>query len=757
MIIQEQVKDVVVIGDDTSKKAKISQDKLAKLQYLLTKGLYKDPITAVIAEWTNNGIDSVVQAGKDPIENPVLVKIERDIAGQHIFSVEDKGVGLDNHDFEDICMNYLESTKENDNDTIGHFGIGMKSFLSLERSASFICRKNGVERKYLVYEGAEFVNYDLVYEKSTAEENGVKAELVINGWSEKNLFVDKAKQKLAYYDTAVLIIDGNIIESKIFRSEDFQYSSLSTSSNIHICLKDVYYAIDWEALGIKPIDVRIGLRMSLSDGITPTPSRESYITNEKTKQLILDKIQKVANWFVEKYNDNVKEFDTFLDAYEHLGVSAYNVKVGDSSFYINPLVNYATTKIVTPKVKGITQRDAVFYKKERDHLLTGYQISAYLDDYGTMKNAGRRLWVSKDNYIMQDEGKTVLVKSPFAGNVKEFLKQKYKKSVLFVSDSGFRRKLGGKKGVTDYESYYSILQLFSVKKHLWRKHIEEFNFVTSTIVSTFIDETDVTSDPAFIKWMDDKKEAQKQKRLLGIKNGTYKGLNKQLGDVTLAYSYKSIRGISFKKEAFPIANLHKNHFVTVLIEEGDDIEKIKEIIPGFNFTGSTVKFATVGKKESKKIPECSQFINVKKFMSRDCKPFSRLASAIVFQKALEELDSVKKYKSEVFRKFVSHLHKDEIALRDYVNKNMAYLDDKAKTAILEVADENKLYDYSLWDVYTRIKEGAKKYDFINLLAEPPYYNKEMQERYQKLINQILLFRMKYYNDLPEGTKIVIEK
>ena len=162
MIIQEQVKDVVVIGEDTSKKAKISQDKLAKLQYLLTKGLYKDPITAVIAEWTNNGIDSVVQAGKDPIENPVLVKIEKDIAGQHIFSVEDKGVGLDNHDFEDICMNYLESTKDQSNELIGAFGIGMKSFLSLERSASFICRKNGVERKYLVYEGAEFVNYDLI-------------------------------------------------------------------------------------------------------------------------------------------------------------------------------------------------------------------------------------------------------------------------------------------------------------------------------------------------------------------------------------------------------------------------------------------------------------------------------------------------------------------------------------------------------------------------------------------------------------------
>ena len=128
MIIQEQTKDVVVIGEDTSKRAKISQDKLAKLQYLLTKGLYKDPITAVIAEWTNNGIDSVVQAGKNPIENPVLVKIEKNTTGQYVFSVEDKGVGLDDRDFEDICMNYLESTKESDNDTIGHFGKPMPTW-----------------------------------------------------------------------------------------------------------------------------------------------------------------------------------------------------------------------------------------------------------------------------------------------------------------------------------------------------------------------------------------------------------------------------------------------------------------------------------------------------------------------------------------------------------------------------------------------------------------------------------------------------
>ncbi len=753
MIIQEQVKDVVVIGEDTSKKAKISQDKLAKLQYLLTKGLYKDPITAVIAEWTNNGIDSVVQAGKDPIENPVIVKIGKEITGQYIFSVEDKGVGLDDRDFEDICMNYLESTKENDNDTIGHFGIGMKSFLSLERSATFICRKNGEERKYIVYEGAEFVNYDLIYCKPTDEENGVIAELMINGWTERGLFIGKASQKLAYYDTAVLIIDGQVSQNKIFRGEHFQWSSLNNNTSMHICLKDVYYTIDWEALGIKSIDIAIGLRMSLDDGITPTPSRESYITNEKTKTLILNKIAKVATWFVEKYNDEVKEFDTFLEAYDYLGVSDYQTRVEGKPFRINPLLQYSKTPIARPKVKGINVMDAGFYKTKRNHLLVEYAISGHLDGYGVMKKAGRRLYVSKDNHVFGG-GKTVIVKSPFAGNVKEFLKEKYKKDTLFVSDSGFRRKLGTRTDNQGYESYRTILNLTLLRKDAWRDRIKEWQFVVSTIISTFTDETNVDTSPEFIKWINDKKEVQKQKRLLNIKNSVYNGINKQQGDVTLAYSYKSLRGVSFKKAAYPVVDLHKNHFVTVIIDE-DEVEKMKEIIPGF-YKCNTIKFALVGKKDSKKIPVCSQFINVKKFMSRECQPFLRLASSIVFSKAISELASIKKYKSKVFEKFVSHLHNDEMILAKYVSQHSAYLDDKVKESILEVADEYKLYDYSLWDVYLRVKEGIKKYDFINLLQEPQYYDKETTERYERLINQVLLFRKKYYDDLPDGTKIVIE-
>lgn len=62
----------------------------------------------------NNGVDSIVQSGKNPIEHPVIVTIT-----DSLLSIEDKGIGLNKDEFENVVMNYLTSTKEADNQSIG--------------------------------------------------------------------------------------------------------------------------------------------------------------------------------------------------------------------------------------------------------------------------------------------------------------------------------------------------------------------------------------------------------------------------------------------------------------------------------------------------------------------------------------------------------------------------------------------------------------------------------------------------------------
>ena len=72
MIIENaKSEDVLVFGENTSKKATIDATRIKKLQYILTEGLYSDPLGATIVEIANNAMDSVIESGKDPIENPL--------------------------------------------------------------------------------------------------------------------------------------------------------------------------------------------------------------------------------------------------------------------------------------------------------------------------------------------------------------------------------------------------------------------------------------------------------------------------------------------------------------------------------------------------------------------------------------------------------------------------------------------------------------------------------------------------------------
>jgi hypothetical protein len=60
------------------------------------------------------------------------------------------------------------------NNELGMFGLGWKAPLSYTSTFYFIARKNGIERKYMMYEGEDVNTIDLLYESETTEGNGVK-------------------------------------------------------------------------------------------------------------------------------------------------------------------------------------------------------------------------------------------------------------------------------------------------------------------------------------------------------------------------------------------------------------------------------------------------------------------------------------------------------------------------------------------------------------------------------------------------------
>ena len=154
------------------------------------------------------------------------------------------------------------------------FGLGWKAPLSYTSTFYFIARKNGIERKYMMYEGEDVNTIDLLYESETTEGNGVKIIVPVK-YSDFYSFKVKIKEQLAYFQNVYFNVPDIDNSFKILRTEHYQISDISRDDFLHICLDDVYYPIDFAKLGIKSISFPVGLRFGLSDGLFPTPNRES--------------------------------------------------------------------------------------------------------------------------------------------------------------------------------------------------------------------------------------------------------------------------------------------------------------------------------------------------------------------------------------------------------------------------------------------------------------------------------------------------
>lgn len=747
MIIAQAQNDIVKHGIDASKKATINQDKLAKLQFLLTKGLYSDPESAIIVEWTNNAVDAIVQAGKNPIENPVIVTIT-----DNKFSVKDCGIGLNKEEFETVCMSYLSSTKEETNDQIGAFGIGMKSFMSLDRAATFICRKEGYEWKFLAYQGSEFMEYDLISEGFSEEESGVICEISLNGWQEARNFKEKAKAKLAYYDTVVLNINGQIIDNNIIRSEKWQFSNQNDEDCLHLCLKDVFYKIDYARLGISPINIPIALRFNLNEGLQPTPSRESLIWNTHTINLVKQRIKDTANWFVNKYNENWKEYETFQEAYHEIYNSNKEVIIADELFKINDLLKYSDVIPLELKIKGINIENPKYYKD-----LSGVMF----DEYECLVHYKRGKWsvkYVKDNHNVSDllnENKHILVDKIPTGKIKRYLLEKYKGDIFFIKKVKTRRLGSLKNSFANFNDINYTYVLDLVTKHPkseWRNRILEFQYVQNQLTSLFIQETNIESSQEYQEWLIKDKEYQKANRTTYGSSGKHKVLNKQKGEVTLGMIVDKEIGTGYKidKQTFKIEEFHKIPKLTICFEETQK-NRAKDF---YALLHGKFNICVVGKNEFNKLKDKHNFMTEKQW--QDSKSFKRIVTSIKYDELVNEFNNLfDRGDIEIIKELVKPLYDDVQILKDYVNKNNKRVNSQILNELLAVAEEHNLYDYEFSDVYNRVKDGIKKYEFINLIVQPNSWNDEAKAKVKKLIGQIL-YHQKMYHSLHENIEIELK-
>jgi hypothetical protein len=730
MILEKQTEAHILQEGETQETVKMSLDldSAQVLMQMLSKNLYSDSIGSTIRECASNALDSHRRAGSD---KPIIVSFKRAAkADTFEFAVEDFGIGLDADDVVNIISKYGKSTKRDSNTELGMMGLGFKAPLAYSSSFYFIARKNGVERKYMMYEGEDTNSIDLLYETTTTEGNGVKVIVPVNYYDRHN-FTSKIKEQLAYFDSVYFDVDPGISYAvdnnfTIHRAEHYQYSSLALNNDMHLCLDNVSYPIDWEKLGIERIHMKIALRFGLSDGLFPTPNREAIRYTQEAKQTILKKIETVANVFMEKYNENITEKADIKSIMEFHGT--YNRYIDGSiigasdRIDIKEILERATTPMKQPKLEGIELLNLKrLSEKGKDYFLGEYQVK-YRYQNGRFNNS-KNYWTT--NLRPQDmethfggvyvfEDRLTKTKQDYLRSV---LGDSYKTVFFVKKDKPFKLRSGTQ---IDYHTYWSLLKLENYPKKQWRQVIQELQHVVGLYAKDFID-CDAVSIPQ--TWTD----AQKAKRMKilskpttvnGVKKVRMKGeFSGKVGtkmDISLSDQYCKFVPTTFKME-----EIHKISKLHVYAKESEK-KQMDKLWSAFEKQVDLVLVAQATYDNLQKA-ELHNWITIDKFMEGKNRPFRTMATEFLIEKLINE----KKYTFDRINivKTVSKDLGDKLTVLSQYNTKHSrpYADNKTKETIVEFAKENNLFDIETYTIYKQVNEVFTKLPFLNEMMGVMHY------------------------------------
>ena len=721
MILQKQKEANVLFEGETQQSIgmTLDLDSAQILMQMLSKNLYSDSIGSTIRETASNALDSHRRAG---VDKPIVVSLE-EVNGNYEFSVEDFGLGLDADDVENIISKYGKSTKREEANSLGMWGLGFKSPLAYSSTFYFVARKNGIERKYMMYEGEDVNTIDLLYESETTEENGVKVIVPVK-YSDYYSFKIKTKEQLAYFQNVYFNIPDIDNSFKILRTEHYQLSNISTDNYLHICLDDVYYPIDFAKLGIKSISFPIGLRFNLSDGLFPTPNRESLRYTEESKKIILDKIELVATEIVKLYNSQVSGISNLKLIYDYYQGYGKFIELNGGKYSIENLIIYSKEKVKEPNIEGIKNLDLKhLFRTVNDYLFKDWEIK-----YTLYNNRISESKYSEIIYLSRLFGKQLYIIDSFPKNLKDYIRENCSKTrqLYFIKKTKsfklFPSRWSSNTFSGSLDNYYNILDLKNVPRKDWRTHIKEFQLLKQKLEEYILKDYYNPEIPK--EWLDARKKQRVKTNVVSVR------ANKLEGEVSCKIATNLLRDVygkncKFEPFILKLNEIYKNPGLFIY-EEYENRDKLDKL---FSATSkNNIKLITFSKKEFQIIETLNihNLMSYNKFMEGNNAPFRRLVTASLIFKLISKNNYLfnNSYKfSELSTEFQQTL--DE--LNDYKRKNInQYLTTDIVDAMYSVAKEHDLFDYSIYNKYLKMNELLEKHTFINYLSKQFTYGDNSQ-------------------------------
>lgn len=724
MIIGNNQRTVIIDGEESGQvemNISASREVQDHLISLLTDRGYRNKRESTARETFCNAWDSHVAAGCP--DKPIPVRLYRE-NGKWVFSVEDQGIGLSEEDFDRYIMNIGESTKRQSNDFIGAMGAGAKSPLSYTNAFQMVCRKDGVERTFLIYKGDKRPQKSKLTEVPTDQPNGVLVKVYLNDqWNEVAQFKQAIKQQLCYFPTALLLFEEDSTDytkSKIFRHPLFEWSELYPSKEMHLSLAGVNYPIDWEGIELDRINVPVAVRIGLDEGVSPIFNREELIWSEETKALVRERIRQVAEHFRDRFNESIKEFDNLSAAWDYIDIPHKVVHLEGNPVVIDSLLEATGLTVDDIKVKGIKEKSPGWYKKNSHLFFYEYEVVGV-----TGYNKWHRWIADQLERSTVIHNKVIEINTAPVGNFRQYLFETVGSNTYFVVK---RRQFTLRKrpGISGH-TYYSALGLEKVPKEKWRAVIREFQAVRETMLAAhpIMDGRDWTNSPEYTEWLEAKREEERQRRGLSRYSSNYLPLNKQKGEISVHTARKRLwaEEITFDKGKLAISELDKRKSLTVYFTEKELTPQTRRFILFALAALPKVNFVKVNVPELKYITQAKHWCTMAQLLnghkrSKDQHMFSQPLKRYITANLIRQyLTAIPVYNVNIIYDMFPAFKEMQKRLEAYATEHYVQGAEKLFYELRETAGKNGLYDESIYSELVQFKEIIDKFGFLNYLQD----------------------------------------
>jgi hypothetical protein len=414
-----------------------------------------------------------------------------------------------------------------------------------------------------------------------------------------------------------------------------------------------------------------------------------------------------------------------------------------------------------PKMEGVKHLDLRKLVDKSEYILNEYAVT-YTLNRGKFKEVKSGSWesnVSRNNVM---GGNTYMYSSRISELKKAYLRTHLQNGTF--NNYYFVKKIAtfslfNKTAASNYmkslkrDNYYQLLELSKIKKEHWREAIIEFQGIVNSMISGFKNLDDVVVPDSFIQ---SRKQANFKK--VGVTRR-----EKLAGDIIVKKAAPLERFVDgkhckFVADTWSLKEIAKKKTLIVYSHHDDSLKLDK--LYGISYGKMNITIISLSTKEMKVLEELelNNVMSYSKFMEGTNKPFKKLVTAYVINKLMTD-------QAYVFRKYTylknisSELMNKLSLLEDYRNKNYRDGSTEIYTAMLELAQENNLFDYSIYHEYIRMKETLEKLYFLNsILGSLNFYsyNSSMSPGVERAIVDLMKYH-KFKVNLDHYTRLEEDK